>query len=221
VCGWKVLTHRGDSGNLHSGLFMAGGWNIYSNRIGLKAHADEPLPNGASGIFLSALVNRAIIASNVIAFNREMGIAIDPACLYVQINQNAIWKNGGLAIDDGLDGPSAAVKTDTTPLDVPVVTSAVYDPGSNQTTIRGTQAPFSVHVEVFASDAPGPGGAGEAQRFLGIGGGAGDGFVLTVNGDRREQWVAATVSLAARLQPAADIYTVFRTSELSRAVQVR
>src|SRR5437016_8498843 len=41
------------SGNTRSGIFVtAGRVVIQDNRIGVKAHSDEPLPNGASGIYL-------------------------------------------------------------------------------------------------------------------------------------------------------------------------
>lgn len=78
------------SGNVHSGIFgLSGRLNISNNRIGVKAHADEPLPNGASGVFIgpggfgsdvgpevfSALSNPAI-GGNVIAYNGETGVAI-------------------------------------------------------------------------------------------------------------------------------------------------
>jgi hypothetical protein len=215
------------SGNVRSGLFLAGGaWIVSNNRIGLKAHADEALPNGGSGVFLSAAVIRATLSNNAIAFNGEMGVAIDPLSLYVYLTHNAIWGNGGLAIDDGLDGPSASVRTDTTPLGVPVITSAVYDPILGETSIRGIAA-ATYGVEIFASDFPGPGGAAEAKRFL-SGGFCVDftqcksnEFFVKFKADMRGQWIAATASLLAKQQPAADIYTVYRTSELGVPVQVR
>lgn len=216
------------SGNLHSGLFLMGGaWGVYSNRIGLKAHNDEALPNGASGIFLSAAVLRAALVGNRIAFNREMGVAIDPASLYVQLTSNLIWGNGGQAIDDGLNGPSASVRTDTMPLESPVITSAVYDPLLGETSIRGMRGANASGVEIFASDTPGSGGSGDARRLV-SGGGCVDftqcktnEFFVKIKTDLRGQWLAATASAVASRQPAADIYTLFRTSELSTPVQVR
>jgi hypothetical protein len=145
-----------------------------------------------------------------------MGIAVDPGTLYTDITTNRIWGNGGLAIDDGLDGPSVSVNGDDGPINVPVMTNAVYDPAKNQTTIRGS-APGG-EVEVFASDAAGPGGAGDAQRLLGYSSG-GD-FVLTVPGDLRGQWVSATMTVFAKYQPFPDVFNFLRTTELSRALQV-
>lgn len=213
----SVISGNVLSGNIRSGLSaLAGIWNIRENRIGVKAHSDEPLPNGASGIYLDRGVYRSTLFSNVIAFNREMGIAVDPGTLYTDITTNRIWGNGGLAIDDGLDGPSVSVNGDNGPINVPVMTNAVYDPAKNQTTIRGS-APGG-EVEVFASDAAGPGGAGDAQRLLGYPSG-GD-FVLTVPGDLRGQWVSATMTVFAKYQPFPDVFNNLRTTELSRALQV-
>ncbi len=206
------------SGNIRSGLFAAAGiLHISQNRIGVKAHSDEPLPNGASGIYLDRGLYRSELSFNVIAFNREMGIAIDPGTLYTNIIYNRIWGNGGLAIDDGLDGPSVAVMGDNGPIKVPVLTSAVYDPAKNQTIIHGSA---SGSIEVFASDAAGPGGAGDAQRWLASSSG-GDDFTLTVPGDLRGQWVSATVTVfGKKANPYPDVFNYLRTTELSRALQV-
>jgi hypothetical protein len=213
----SVISGNVLSGNIRSGLSaLAGIWDIRENRIGVKAHSDEPLPNGASGIYLDRGVYRSTLFSNVIAFNREMGIAVDPGTLYTDITTNRIWGNGGLAIDDGLDGPSVSVMGDNGPINVPLVTSAVYDPAKNQTTIRGS-APGG-EVEVFVSDAAGPAGSGDAQRLLGYPSG-GD-FVLTVPGDLRGQWVSATMTVFAKYQPFPDVFNFLRTTELSRALQV-
>jgi hypothetical protein len=214
----SVISGNVLSGNIRSGLFAeAGIWDIRENRIGVKAHSDEPLPNGASGIYLDRGLYRSEVSFNVIAFNREMGIAVDPGTLYTEITSNRIWGNGGLAIDDGLDGPSVSVMGDNGPINVPLMTSAVYDPAKNQTTIRGS-APGG-EVEVFASDAAGPGGAGDAQRLLSYSNG-GD-FALTVPGDLRGQWVSATVTVFGKKENAyPDVFSYLRTTELSRALQV-
>jgi hypothetical protein len=215
------------SGNVRSGLFLAGGtWDVRENRIGLKAHADEPLSNGASGMYVSAEAGRVRVLNNAIAFNKEMGVAIHPASRYVEVRGNTIWANGALAIDDGLDGPSTSVNTDTVPLNVPLITSASYDPALGETSIRGLRM-AGTYPEIFASDAPGPNGAGDAQRFLNVGSCSdiaqcqGDNFFVKVKGDLRGQWIAATTSLQAREQPVYELYTVVRTSELSAAVQVK
>jgi Periplasmic copper-binding protein (NosD) len=212
------------SGNVRSGIFALGGnLRIDDNRIGVAAHADTPLPNGASGIYVEASVLQfAGIFRNVIAFNREFGIAIDRKAQWAGGSENRIWGNGGLAVDDGLDGPSPIVTTPLARVATPVITSAVYDPATGETTIRGTVAApnefeVSSRVEIFASDAPGLFGFGDAQRFLGRTT-PGD-FELKVNGDLRGQWVAAMVNV---IYAYTDIAIApHRMTELGRAVQVR
>ena len=215
------------SGNVRSGIFaLEGNLRIFANRIGLAAHADAPLPNGASGIYIAPLGPRefAYIDRNVIAFNREFGIAIDRDVEWAGGSENRIWGNGGLAIDDGLDGPSPSVRTTRGPLAPPAITSAAFDPVAGETTIRGTasgppQAENGalVSVQIFASDAPGLFGFGDAQRFLAQTG-AGN-FEVRVKGDLRGQWVAATTVLSDSYIDESD--PPRRTTELGIAIEVR
>lgn len=212
------------SGNVRSGIFALDGrlW-IRDNRIGVAAHADTPLPNGASGIYVAPNTEQlAVINYNVIAFNHEFGIAIDGATNWAGGASNRIWGNGGIAIDDALDGPSPDVLTTRGRMATPVITSASFDPATGTTTIRGSaSAPapvngVNVYVDVYAADAAGLFGSGESQRYLGQIN-RGD-FELKVPGDLRGQWVSAATVLID--------YTVSedgptRMTELSRAVQVR
>ena len=210
------------SGNVRAGIFASGGdLRILANRIGVAAHADESLPNGASGIYIGPDAgHRTLIERNVIAFNGQMGIAIDRAAQFTGGFGNRIWGNGGLAIDDGLDGPSPSVNTIFGPMEVPAITSATFDPATGETTIRGTASSprgLSFTTEVFASDAPGPGGAGDAQRLIGRA--REPAFELKVKGDLRGQWIAAaTTIIDDNLE---DFEPSRRTTELSAAVQVR
>lgn len=221
---WLYITGNVISGNVRSAMFMAGksALMVTNNRIGVKAHADEPLPNGASGMYLSESVGHADIRNNVIAFNREIGIALHPASLYVEMHGNKIWDNGGLAIDDGLDGRSSSVKTDGSPLAVPLVTSAVYDPAANETTIR-VSAGGPGTVELFAGDKP----HGDARRVLGVATCSSSSdcqagrYFLKVKDDLRGQWVAATQTQRARVQPALEFFTLSRTTELSLPLEVQ
>jgi len=212
------------SGNVRSGIFALDGvlW-IRNNRIGLAAHADTPLPNGASGIYVGPNTRQfAFIDYNAIAFNHEFGIAIDGATKWAGGASNRIWGNGGIAIDVGLDGPSPDVLTTRGRMATPVITSATFDPATGTTTIRGSaSAPgpvngVNVHVDVYAADAAGLFGSGESQRYLGQIQ-PGD-FEMKVSGDLRGQWVSAATVI--------QDYTVSedgptRMTELSRAVQVR
>src|SRR6202011_3324382 len=76
------------SGNLHSGIFgMSGRLYVSRNRIGVKAHSDDPLPNGNAGVFIGSGgygtdVGASLFSGgsapdqdgNVIALNGEMGV---------------------------------------------------------------------------------------------------------------------------------------------------
>ena len=202
------------SGNVRSGIFAFGGdLRIIANRIGVAAHADTPLPNVASGVYISPEAGGStLIDGNVVAFNGEMGLAIDRAASFTGGLRNLIWKNGGLAIDLGLDGFS--------PPNVPTIASAVFDPATGETTIRGTAAPTHgqfITTELFASDAPGPGGVGDAQRWLDSD--PRETFEHKVKGDLRGQWIsAATTTLNYSLS---DFEPPRKTTEMSVAVQVR
>jgi Right handed beta helix region len=198
------------SGNERSGIFaLRGVYEVSRNRIGLAAHADEPLPNGGSGIYVGQDMWRMEIAENAIAFNREMGIAVHPLADAVWLQRNLVWSNGGLAIDRGLDGQSTAA---------PTITSAVYDPATNRTIVN-VHGPMLAAFNVFASDAP-----GDARRPLG------DFWVAPVSpgtlrleikiaGDLRGQWITATTTEAIG-HPAQDVYQLARTSEVSNSVLV-
>ena len=214
------------SGNTRSGMFLlSGGYEITGNRIGLDAHRDTPLPNGRSGIFVYGRL-RIGIQNNVIAFNREMGVAIDRGVRYTEVRQNAIWGNGGLAIDDGLDGASPSVAGDNGDIPRPFITSASYDPTTNTTTILGA-ADRTDAVEVFASDSRGAAGSGDAQHSLGrpdllSPADVNDRrFVLRVKRDLRGQWISASATRISSLQPAAEYVFLARTGELSAAVAVQ
>jgi hypothetical protein len=206
------------SGNSRAGLLASGGGIVVAdNRIGVKAHEDAPLPNGGSGIYFHRSGDRIEVRGNVIAFNRESGIAIHPEARFVNVQENRIWRNGGLAIDDGLDGPSPAVSTDDGPLTNPAVISAIYDPAAKNTTIRGT-APAGSVVALYASEARSLSGAAEAERFVGDAKALPSGdFTATVNGDLRRQWIAGTATRIF-LGPQPGMFNLGRTSELGWAV---
>jgi hypothetical protein len=153
---------------------------VWGNRIGVKAHGDEPLPNGASGIFIggygSSIGSDVItpsIPGNVIAFNREMGVAVATGVQTVSIRGNRIWSNGGLGIDIGLDGPTLSRKSENgLVVAAPTPTLAHYDPVAKKTIIEGdgpAQAPGALfyRVDLYASDTGDPSGFGQGQRPIG------------------------------------------------------
>ena len=208
------------SGNVHSGIFamQAYSMRIVENRIGVAAQTDTPVPNGASGIYVAADAGGwADLDDNVIAFNGQMGIAIDRNSDYVGGYGNRIWANGGLAIDDGLDGPTYDVHTRYYgPLAAPVITQATYFADNDETVIRGTFSSIGfetfVFVDLYASDAP-----HDAQRFLGHSITSWNNFGLVVKGDLRGQWITALTILGDYM--ISDDYPR-RMTELSVPVQV-
>jgi Right handed beta helix region len=205
------------SGNSRSGILaVGGGLEVLGNRIGLVARREAPLPNGGSGIFLDRSSDRVEVRSNAIAFNREIGVAVHPEAKYVNVQANRIWANGGLPIDDGLDGPSPAVSTDDGPLVNPVVTYAAYDSALQATTIRGF-APPGTFVAIYASKAP-----GDAERYLvtALARHPGGEFAAAAGGDYRGQWIAATATRTF-LSPYPNQFTLGRTSEVGAGVQAQ
>ncbi len=226
------------SGNTMSGIFALSGRVILGgNRIGVKAHSDDPLPNGASGIFIgpggygSAIGNDSQTATpnrpgNVIAFNRETGVAIATGVNDVSVRGNRIWSNGLLGIDVGLDGPSNAG-----PVGAPTLTLAHYDPLSNKTIIEG-DTPDSSHnlVDLYASDVTDPSGFGEGQRPIGTTLAtqftSSAHFRFEADGNLTGQFITATCT---RVNPAflfakpegINLNSLTQTSEFSRAIEVR
>ena len=230
------------SGNTHSGIFgLSGRLGVSRNRIGVKAHSDDPLPNGNAGIYVGpggygsdiganvfqAGLNPPDKWSNVIAFNGQMGVAVAAGVADVSIRQNRIWGNGGLGIDVGLDGPSPDGS-----VPAPVLTLAHYDPVTNQTVIEGDAAKpagffFNAQLDFFASDAPALSGAGEAQRPIGEANSAPGHFQFKVAGDLTGQFITVTATRVDFVgfdqvgSEGLDQGFLTQTSELSRPIEVR
>jgi hypothetical protein len=233
------------SGNTLSGIFdLVGRANIWGNRIGVKAHSDDPLPNGASGIFIGPggfgsaigfdLLSRTN-PGNVIAFNGEMGVAVAAGVTDVSILGNRIWGNKLLGIDIGLDGPTATTKADSNEvLTAPTLTLAHYDPVSKHTMIEADAATGGT-ISFFANDSVDPSGYGEGQRPLGDTSLApflkGTHFHFEVDGDLTGQFIAATstrVNYIGFAKPGGVITPqgieqgfLTQTSEFCRAIEVR
>lgn len=180
------------SGNQQDGIQFTGANDvsmvIKRNLIGLAASATNSatsgIPNGQRGIQIAgAVTNLAIGRSegqaspsndgNLIAFNGLAGVGVSatgPA--RVQISENSIFSNGGLAIDLAPTGVNAN-DVDTAALigpngrqNFPVITSAV----SGSITIMGTLnsvASTSFVIEFFSDTACDASGNGEARVFLG------------------------------------------------------
>jgi hypothetical protein len=236
------------SGNTMSGIFaLTGRVDVWGNRVGVKAHSDDALPNGASGIFIgpggygSEIGPDALTSSrapNVIAFNREMGVAIAAGVGDVSVRGNRIWSNGTLGIDIGLDGPTLSTQSKfDVPIAVPILTLAHYDPVSKKTVIEGDEdgqnngAVRSFVVDLYANDAVDPSGFGEGQRpiartqiadFV-----TATHFRVAVDGDLTGQFITATTTRTnyagfAKPEPEGlDQLFLTQTSEFGRAIEVR
>jgi hypothetical protein len=246
VRGAAIITNSVISGNLHSGIFgLSGRLKVSSNRIGVKAHSDDPLPNGNAGVFIgtggygsdvgtSSFSGTSIPDQdgNVIAFNGEMGVAVARGVADVAIRNNHIWGNKLLGIDIGLDGPT---QSGTGVVTMPAVTLAHYDPVTRQTVIEGDfsagGSTFSDEIGLYANDAPDPTGLGEGQRPIGVARvptgppPSPHHFRLAVDGDLTGQFISATLTRGVYVGFAKpdgiEQLLLTQTSEFSPAIEVR
>jgi hypothetical protein len=231
------------SGNLHSGIFgMSGRLRVFGNRIGVKAHSDDPLPNGNAGVFIGAGGYGSDVGAtvgfsnsgppdqsgNVIAFNGQMGVAVASGVAEVAIRNNRIWGNKLLGIDIGLDGPTQSAGG----VSMPSITLAHYDPVTRQTVIEGdishTSSTFISEVGLYANDAPDPTGLGEGQRPLGVANvptNQPNHFRFAVDGDLTGQFISATLTRIVYngfAKPEGIDQLLFtQTSEFSPVIEVR
>ncbi|HEX8173300.1 MAG TPA: right-handed parallel beta-helix repeat-containing protein [Thermoanaerobaculia bacterium] len=208
------------SGNARSGLFIDSGADlplvkeltIVGNRIGVAAASDDPIGNGASGIFIGPRAQQVAIDNNVIGSNRHMGVAVARTATWISSGENRIFGHPGLAYDIGLDGPDASAPA--------VIESAHYDPATGITTITGRGEPSSFprfEYRFYANREVDGAGYAEAERPIGSTVPDRDGrFRLNVHEDLRGQFIDAQILFRY------DIDTsVFETSgEFLRAVPV-
>jgi parallel beta-helix repeat protein len=234
------ITHNVISGNLRSGIYLTAANNtaVTDNRIGVSAGTDDPLPNGASGVFFgdTSTVSTAPVSfadpllpvtveGNVIEFNHDFGVALDPNSS-IQILDNVIAHNRGAAIDLGMDGLTlGSISGPVAPM--PAVAAARYDAATGETSIEGTAAAttaishldYTATVYLYASDSA----LSEGQRFLGTAPTDRAGrFVFRIKSDLRGKYISATTDLAAFafLQDGAELVTARTTSEFSPTTAV-
>jgi hypothetical protein len=234
---WQI-TDNLISGNLRSGIFSERGTSrIDRNRIGVNRDLSADLGNGASGIYIGPRSDGVGIADNYVMFNREFGIAIDPAAAWIDVTGSSIGANWQGAIDIGLDGPTVSLPAGSweSPLQLPLITSATWDPLEIATVVEGVlpDPPMTIGrytIAIYANDEPDPSGYGEGQYFLGTVIAASDGrFVFRYPGDLTGKWVAATATRShylgfAKPPSATSSNTqgiVSRTTEFSRVVEVK
>lgn len=225
------------SGNVRSGVYVENDRvQITNNVIGLNATHTAPLGNGASGIYLGAKSFGSDVADNYIGFNGHYGIALHRHNAYTAMPTNSFQANGNLAIDYGLDGPTAEVPDagGSTPVRRPVITSARYDAARDETIIEGTSDTqnerYEVWVHVYANDEPDPSGYGEGQYYLGSTEANDDrSFTFTYKGRPPGRWIAAAttrINIIGLLRgPGVDTITgsgfTSTSSEFGRTVEIQ
>ena len=153
-------------------------------RIGVQAHADAPLPNGASGVFIHGNTGRVNMSGNLIAYN-EGWTGIGVAGAAITIRGNSMFDNAGseepgsgLGIDlltAGLgvtlnDAGDADTGAGNNGQNYPIVTSVAY--GASSTTVDGvlSSAPSTTYdLDFYANPACSrrPQDLPEGQTYLG------------------------------------------------------
>jgi uncharacterized repeat protein (TIGR01451 family) len=214
------------SGNARAGIFIDAGYGtrISRNRIGLSA-GDEPLPNGASGIFLGRTTG-VMVEDNVIAHNAHAGIAVDRSASWNGFRRNATYDNGGLGVDHALDDVTHNDDS-RRPEDLPAfptILSAAWDASAGVTRITGRIEGWRFNraamIELFLNDTPDGSGYGEAQRSLGEVGLAAttepQTFTFEIAEDLRGRFVTAT-----QTRFGFDSVRQQWTSEIGQAVPVQ
>lgn len=189
------------SGNTRAGIWADSRFfRAERNRIGTSSDGLAPLPNGASGIYISPRNQWAEILTNTISWNEQMGVAVARSASYVDIRQNAMRNNGGLGIDVGLDGRDPLRDDEIQQSNPPVLLSAIYDEQSGTTTISGTLesdplGPYgnAVQIDLYANAGP----DGDGEEWIAYSWSApiradGTPFTLSVARDLRGKWINAT-----------------------------
>ncbi|HKO55901.1 MAG TPA: right-handed parallel beta-helix repeat-containing protein, partial [Thermoanaerobaculia bacterium] len=220
------IDHNVVSGNRRSGITLSRMERpqITRNAIGVGANGVTPVPNGASGVFLADQADWAFFFNNDIAYNVDFGIAMHPNVRRMLASVNAIYGNGQLGIDSGIDLDTPNVEDDRERVpNHPVITSARWD--GTRTVIEGemnsrteTDPPFirRLRVELYADDAARP----QAHEFLGSAFVQNKKFRLTVTRDLRGTNVTAIGIRWLKVEQYDEYLLSEETSEISPALRV-
>lgn len=201
---------------------------ILGNGIGTDQSKTTGIPNGGDGIFgdmTSMHVGGQLVGeANVIAFNAGDGITLISTATQNELRYNSIHSNGDLGIDFGNNGPDTndALDADGDPnggQNYPVLTLAIYNSGTDQTTVSGTLhslANTTFDIDWYTSTTADPSGFGEGQTYENTStwttDGSGNANVsIVLSGNKRFSNITATATRVAGL--------VKETSEFSAVVQ--
>jgi hypothetical protein len=227
LSGYTIVENNVLSGNAQSGAFL---WcrnaQVVGNRIGVAAHSDDPIGNGASGIFIGPRgigFGPAAVTGNVIANNRDFGVALGLNAATV-VERNRIFNNVQGGIDIGLDGPTVDAPASVESPAPPTIVSARFD--GTATIIEGFTRGGSANnvvstpraVELYANTAVDRQGFAEGERLLGTATMNGLSFTLRYEGDLRGLWISGIAR--QRSSYFSGEYEVEMTSEFSRPVKV-
>ncbi len=163
-----VITGQGSSANLVAG-----------NDVGTNRTDTTAIPNNGPGVLVAAGASNNTIggstaaAGNLITDNAGPGVVVGNSAgdttVGDMVTANRIFANTGQAIDlgdDGVTGNSATPRQGPNNLqNFPVIVSIAT--GQLEASLGGSAPDTSFQIDVFASAAYGPGGAGEAQDDLG------------------------------------------------------
>lgn len=221
------LHHNVVSGNRRSGIVLSdmGRPQLTENAIGLGADGTTPLGNGASGVYLAENCDWAFLWLNDLAYNRDFGLAIHPSVKRVLVSLNAIYRNGQLGIDYGVDLATPNVDDDDSGRRLPnhpVIRSARWDAASGRTVIEGQMISRlspnpngeRLRVELYTDEGEHP----QAREFLGSTPVGSDGtFRLNVARDLRGQPITG---IGIRFSSGPWFQLNEQTSEISDAVTV-
>ena len=223
------------SGNGDAGVDMIRSRDIVvqGNRIGTDRTGTRPIPNAFRGVSAYSVFGALIGGpnageGNVIAFNRQGGIVLEPRNVIltsssfnftpsrnVTISGNAIGDNNGEpGIDLMGDGVTGNDALDADPgsngrLNAPRLDLSSVQTAGGSATVRGIYegAPSATfRIEAFASAACGPDRFGPGERFLGA-------FDVTTGGDGR---VPFDRTFAADGLPAGWVVTMTATDALGQ-----
>lgn len=161
------------SGNRLCGIYLSVPCLVLGNSIGTDAAGIAAVPNGGAGIDVPAsdatIGGTSAVAGNLISQNGGPGVVIEPDATGDQITANRIFGNHGPAIDldnEGVIEDAPAPRQGSNNLqNFPVLGESAA--GQPEGWLWGSQPDMDYRIDIFASADYGPGGAGEAEDYLG------------------------------------------------------